>query len=79
MEYADIIKALPPDIAELLHSKLDAIAFSAGISQDEAQELVQSAVEMTKVEMLVKSDEELQVVDSLLSQVAGAAVKALFA
>jgi hypothetical protein len=79
MEYADIIKALPPDIAELLHSKLDAIAFPAGISQDEAQELVQSAVEMTKVEMLVKSDEELQVVDSLLSQVAGAAVKALFA
>ena len=78
MTYADIINALPPDVAALLHTKLDAIQFAPGMSADEAKELVDGAVQLTRLEMVIADDEKRRMIDALLTQVAPAAVAALF-
>ena len=78
MNYADIIKALPPDVAALLQAKLDAAHVSPSMSQDEVKELLDDAVQMTRLEMIIADDEKRRLVDSILTMVGPAALKAIF-
>lgn len=79
MDYADIMKALPKEVADLLHSKLDKIQLTKDLSPDEAKELLDGAVKLTRLEMVIEDDEKRRLVDTLLSFVSQAGVNALFA
>lgn len=79
MDYADIMKALPKEVADLLHSKLDKIQLTKDLSPDEAKELLDGAVKLTRLEMVIEDDEKRRLVDTLLSFVSQAGVSALFA
>ena len=79
MNYAEIMKALPKDVAELLQSKLDAIDLPKDVTPSEAQELLQDAVDETRLQLVVHDDEKRRLIDTILSFVAKAGVNAIFA
>jgi len=79
MNYADIIAALPKDVADALHAELDKQQFSPTMSQDEVEELINDSVQVVKLKNLVADDEKRRMVDGLLTMFASAAAKALFA
>ena len=78
MNYADIIAALPADVATLFESKLDSMHISSNLSQVEAQDLFDEAVKLTKLEMVLKDEAMKRMVDTLLTMLSGAGVKAIF-
>lgn len=78
MEYAEILKALPQDVETLLQAKLDGIQFTPNLSQDEVKELLEGAVKLTKLEMDISDDEKRRLVDTVLTLIVNAGVKAIF-
>jgi hypothetical protein len=78
MNYSTIIAALPKDVSDLLHKNLDGIELSGELSKDEATELLEGAVKLTKIQMIIEDDEKRRLVDSLLTMVVPAGLKALF-
>lgn len=79
MEYSEILNVLPKDVSLILQSKLDGIQLSPDLSKAEVEELINDAVRLTKLEIIISDDEKLRLVDKMLSFVAKAAVKAIFA
>lgn len=78
MKYAEIMKALPKDVADLLQSKLDAVQLPPDITPAEAEELLQDAVDLTRLEMVIHDDEKRRLVDTILTFAAKAGVQAIF-
>ncbi len=79
MNYADIIKALPQDVADTLHAELDKQPFSPELSRDEVLELIEDAVKMTRLRTVIEDDEKRRMVDTLLGMFASAALQVVFA
>jgi hypothetical protein len=79
MNYSDILKALPKSVSDILQSKLDAINLTPDLSRSEVEELLESAVKLTRLEIQIEDDEKLRLVDTLLTFVAKAGANALFA
>lgn len=79
MNYADIIAALPKDVADTLHAELDKYQFSKDMSQDEVLELLNDAVKMARLKTVIADDEKRRMVDMLLGMFAQAALKVVFA
>lgn len=78
MDYATIIQALPKDVSTILHEKLDSTPMTAEMSPSEIKELINDAVKLTRLEIVIADDEKLRLVDTLLSVLADAGVRAIF-
>lgn len=79
MNYADIVKALPKDVADTLQAELDNVNISSSMSQDEVHELAEDAVKLTRLKVVIADDEKRRLVDTLLSFVAKSVVSVVFA
>ena len=79
MNYADIINALPKDVADTLQAELDNVNINDTMSQDEVRELAEDAVKLTRLKIVIEDDEKRRLIDTLLSFVAGSVVGVVFA
>lgn len=79
MNYADIIKALPKDVADTLQDELDNVHINSSMSEDEVRELAEDAVKLTRLKAVIEDDEKRRLADTLLSFVAQAIVGVVFA
>ena len=79
MNYADIINALPKDVADTLQAELDNVNINDTMSQDEVCELAEDAVTLTRLQIVIEDDEKRRLIDTLLSFVAGSVVGVVFA
>lgn len=79
MNYADIVKALPKDVADTLQAELDNVHITNAMSEDEVRELAEDAVKLTRLKTVIADDEKRRLIDSLLSMVAKSVVSVVFA
>ena len=79
MNYADIINALPKDVADTLQAELDNVNINDTMSQDEVCELAEDAVTLTRLQIVIEDDEKRRLIDTLLSFVAKSVVSVVFA
>jgi hypothetical protein len=79
MNYADIVKALPKNVADSLQVELDKVNITDTMSQAEVRELAEDAVKLTRLKIVIADDETRRSVDSLLSFVAQSVVSVVFA
>lgn len=79
MNYADIVKALPKDVADTLQVELDNVNITDTMSEDEVFELAEDAIKLTRIKVVIDDDEKRRLVDTLLSFVAQSVVSVVFA
>lgn len=79
MNYQDIIKALPKDVADTLQSELDNVVITDAMSKDEVFDLVDEAVKLTRLQIVIADDEKRRLVDTLLAFVASSIVAVVWA